>query len=129
MEAVIFLAWFGLVWGIPIALIVSGYKVHIEGAKKIDIFAKLTFGFIVHLVLTAAMFPLMFIMIFAGAHTEPIGDALTVGGKLFYISAVSFHAVVGWLLCSFINGRLIRPWLLLYPTMNRPISIFDDQRA
>jgi len=108
MEVVIFLVWLCLVWGIPLSLIVSAYKVYIDGVKKIDILAKLAFGFIVHLVLTFAMFPLIFIMIFAGAHTEPVGNALTFLGKILYICAVSFHTFVGWLLCSFINGRLIR---------------------
>jgi len=107
MELVIFLAWFCSVCGISLALIVSGYRIHVEGAKTIDIVAKLTFGFIVHSVLTVTMFPLMFIMIFAGAHTVPVGNALTVAGKIFYVCAIALHAFAGWLLCSFVNGRLI----------------------
>jgi hypothetical protein len=48
-------------------------------------------------------------MIFAGAHTKPVGHALGFQGKLLYSAILFFYAFIGWLLCSMINGRLIKP--------------------
>jgi hypothetical protein len=38
---------------------------------------------------------------------------------------VFIYAVVGWLLCAFVNGSFIKPWLIFSKNYNKSQTIFD----
>ncbi len=90
-------------------LVTTAYVVHVRGAKLVDISAKLVLGLTVYGFLTAGTGFLMFLMIFAGAHTEPVGQALSYTERVTAAAVVALYAVIGWLMCSLINGGLVLP--------------------
>jgi Na+/H+-translocating membrane pyrophosphatase len=128
MEGLIVIIWFLLILAIPLALIVTSYSKYINGGKVSEIIGKLTIGFIVHICLTIISFPFMFFVIFSGAHTKPVGQALNLKERLFYLAIVITYGVVGWLLCSLINEKLIKLRLNFRSRSKQSQSIFDKTK-
>jgi Na+/H+-translocating membrane pyrophosphatase len=129
MEGLIVIIWFLLLIGIPLALIITGYYKHVGGAQVSEIIGKLAIGFIVHIILTVVSFPFMFFVIFAGAHTNPVGQALNLKETLFYWAIVLIYGVAGWLLCSLINERLIKLRFNFWSHSKQSQPIFDKNNS
>ena len=125
MEGLIVIIWFLLLLAIPLALIVTSYVKYTDGSKVSDIIGKSVIGFVAHISLTIISFPFMFFVIYAGTHTKPIGQALDLKERLFYLAIVLIYGVVGWLLCSLISGKLIKLSLNFRPHSEQSQSIFD----
>lgn len=109
MELFIFIIWLILLFIIPLALIVTSYCKYINGGQPFDIVLTLTLGFFIHIIISAFTIPFMFIMIYAGAHSDPVGNGLRLEGKFIYAIGLLIYGGVGWLLCSLIYGKLIKP--------------------
>jgi ABC-type uncharacterized transport system permease subunit len=129
METLIVIIWFLLLVAIPLALIVTSYSKYIDGGQGSEIIGKLVIGFFVHLCLTIFSFPLIFFAVFAGAHTEPVGKALNAKEQLFYWAILVIYGVAGWLLCSLINEKLIKPKFNLKSQSKQTQSIYDKNNS
>ncbi len=127
MEVFIPLFWFLMVIGLPIALLVTSYVAYTGGVKISEIIAKSALAFLVYCLITIVVSWFMFLLIFAGAHSEPVGQVLDWKGKIFYSGLVFIYSIIGWLLCSFINGGLIKPWTIFNRNSNKTQSIFDGK--
>jgi hypothetical protein len=127
MEAIIVLFWALIVVGTPIALLVSTHVtfLHREAVLS-DLALKFILTLVVHAGSAVVSFPLVFILVFAGAHTEPPGGVLNAGQRVFLVCAVAAYAALSWLECSFIYGRLIRPWLLFRHSSGKIEPIFPS---
>lgn len=123
MEPFIPIIWFLLVLLTPVAFVTTACISLVNGAKLSDVVLKLGFAFLVYVCMTAAYIPLMFIMVFAGAHSEPVGNALDLKGEIFSGFLVFVYGAAGWLLCSLISGKLIKPRQILDINREKPLSI------
>jgi hypothetical protein len=106
---------------------VISYIAYIDGMKMSEIIGKLALSFLVYCVITLVAFWFMFLLIFAGAHTKPVGQALTWKEEIFYCGLIFIYSIIGWLLCSFINCGLIKPWTIFSQNSNKTQSIFDEK--
>ncbi len=109
MQSIIFLTWFLLLLIIPIALLIVSYISYVNGIKIPEIIAKLFLSFLVYIPITFITIWFIFVMVFAGAHSNPVDESLTAGGKIFYSAMVLIYGSIGWLLCSFVRGKFIKP--------------------
>ena len=109
MEMLIFMTWVILVFLLPVSYIVTAYIAQMQEKNIGIIIGGVFLAFFVHIILTVIYLQLMFIMVFAGAHTEPVGNALDTRGRLLYCGLVAFYAFSGWCFCSLIYQRFIFP--------------------
>jgi hypothetical protein len=109
MEVLIGMVWFLLFLTIPVALMTTSYIRYVNGGRVSEIIATSLLSFILYIFVTIGTGWFIFLMIFAGAHTNPVGQALNFQGKLIFCGIVVFYAFLGWLLCSIVNGNLIKP--------------------
>ena len=93
----------------------------------LEIIGKLFLSFLVYCVITFVTFWFMFFLIFGagGAHAKP--EVLDWKGMIFYSGLVFVYSIIGWLLCCFINGGLIKPWTIFNRNSNKTQSIFDGK--
>ncbi len=125
MEPFIPLIWFLFVLIIPTAFLVTGFISYINGVKTSEIIVKLFAAFLAYICMTAATFPFMFFVVYAGAHTKPVGNSLDLKGEIIYFAIILAYTIIGWLLCSFINGGLVKPWKIFHWSNEKTQSIFD----
>jgi hypothetical protein len=125
MEVLIAIIWFLLSLAIPLALIITSYDKYLNGGRVFEIVARLILSFILYFCITIGTSWLMFLMIFVGAHTDPVGEALSFKGRLLYCAVLFFYAFIGWLLCSIVNGRFIKPSRIFSWKSDKPLSILD----
>jgi hypothetical protein len=116
-----------MVIGLPVAFLVTGYVAYTGGVKTSEIIAKLALAFLVYSLVTFVISWFMFILIFAGANSKPVGQVLDWRGKVFYSALVFTYGVTGWFVCSFVNGGFIKPWMIFNYTSNKTQSIFDEK--
>ncbi len=109
MEPLIFLLWCCLVIAIPIALIVATFVGIRRNADFIAVIGGLVIGLLVHVVAIALTFFPMFVVIYAGAHTTPPGNALDLKARLVFLSLEIFYLLIALSCCSLLAGRA-RPW-------------------
>lgn len=107
MEGLIILVWFLLMIAIFLGLIVTTYIAFVRGKNLMIVIPKFILSLFIYFVLTSLMLQPMFVMLYAGAHTNPIGNAFSPWGRLIMCTFVLLYACSGWLLCSLIYGRLI----------------------
>jgi hypothetical protein len=97
-----------LLLGIPLGLIITGYCKYKDGGHPFGIVLTIVLGLFIHMIVLGFSIPFVFILAFAGAHTIPVGNALTLAGIFIYAIGLLLYRVIGWLLCSLVYGRLIR---------------------
>ncbi len=107
MEALIFFLWVLIVFATPFALITVTYIFFTAGSKGFEILLRLVVSLAIHGLVTYLLLWPMFIVIFAGAHTEPVGEALSIWGRVVFFGFDIIHVIIGWLLCSFIALKFI----------------------
>ena len=110
MEMLILIIWFLSAIGIFLGLIATAYVAYVRGDKPLDIAAKLVLGLIVYGLFTVGMATVLGFVVFIGAHTEPVGNALDTKERIIVVLMVVLYSVVGWLMCSLINRGLIIPF-------------------
>jgi hypothetical protein len=106
MILVLAFSWFLLSVGIFLSQIVAAYYAHVRGTDTLELIVKTVAAIVVH---TAVVIPGGFIagmFMFIQAHSS---SALPLGAKELVVAFLflGFEALVGWLLCSLIVGRMI----------------------
>lgn len=127
MEPLIPIIWFLFVLILPTTFSVTGYISYINGVKPSEIILKLFVALLGYVCITGATFPFMFVIVFAGAHTKPVGNSLDLKGKIVYFAMILTYLIIGWLLCSFVNGNLIKPWKIFNRSNEKNQSLFDSK--
>ena len=107
MEGLIVFVWFLLVLVLPVCLSSVAYYYHDSGTPAFGIIIRLIASIAIHLLISWALILPMFIVIFAGAHTEPVGNALSMSGRFILMFVVILHGIAGWLLCCFVALKFI----------------------
>lgn len=125
METLIILIWFLLVLLNPFAFFVTSYISYLKENQISHIIVSLLVSLLIHIGLTTATTPFMFIVIFAGAHTNPTGNALDWKGKLIFLGIDLVFIISGLLLSSLILQKIIKPWQIKFHFGKMP-SIFDN---
>lgn len=107
MDLIIILFWFAVSVAILIGIISSSYYVHVRGVDDLTLVSKIVFALIVYGLLAFGTGSLAGFVVYVGAQTVPRGSVL--GTKEFLIGGaiVLIYAAIGWLVCSFIAGKLI----------------------
>jgi hypothetical protein len=107
MESLVFMLWCVMAGIFPISFLVLSYIRFGRETALIAILARLTPSFFVYFIASFLILQPMFVMLFAGAHAEPVGNSLTDAGKSLITSLVVVYGIVNYLLASFVRGRLI----------------------
>jgi hypothetical protein len=110
MEMLIFLVWVIMLLALPVAYLIGCYIGYTDTNNKTFVVASFSLSIVIHAALFYPYLYLMFYMIFAGAHTEPVGNALDLKGRLIYCGLVACYAVIGIGLFSLISGRPKSLW-------------------
>ena len=111
MEPIIILIWGLLVVGVPLALFIASFIAFRGQADRTRIIAGLTLALLAHVLCASFTFQPMFFVLFAGAHTEPLGDVLDTSRELLLLSVEMLYAFAAFSFCTFLGGRS-RPWPL-----------------
>ena len=113
MEPLIVFFWFLLLVAIPLFLIVSVY-VELRAARDSKRLWVAGIGLVVHILLVCLTFFPMFLIIYIGAHTNPVGEVLSYATRLIILSAEVLYLALFISVSTFIAGRE-RPWPLKIP--------------
>ncbi len=124
MQTAIIFLWSLLVLLTPIAFFVVAYISYLKKNNVSQIIASLVISLIIHICLTAVTIPLIFIAVFSGAHSNPVGNSLDWKGKSIYFCIDLVFIISGWLLSSLILQKIIKPWQIKFNFGKTP-SIFE----
>ena len=121
MEILAFFIWILLAFAIPLILIViSGYRY----TQQADI-SKVIFRFFIAIVVYVP-FTLFALIFFGGLLNAVVHKKLPTFGEIVFCFVIVFvYGVIGFLLCAFVNGGVIKPWRIFIGHYNKPQSIFD----
>ncbi len=130
MEILIFIIWFPLAVAIPLFLVAKSYSKYFDGVKLPKIILKLLLAFLVYVPTTIITFSQMVFMLLIAiqANTEPNKRALSLEEMLFCSAMVLVYGVIGWLLCSLIDGSFVKPWVIFGWNSEKPLSIYDQNK-
>ena len=111
MEPLIVFIWLGLVAGTPVTFLVACFVAYRRNVSANRIIAGLPLTVIIHFVIAyATLFP-MFIVLYAGAHTVPVGQVLSWPARLIILGLELTYAILVFSICTYLSGRP-RPWPL-----------------
>ena len=111
METTIFLLWIFLLASVPLALVVAIYIGFGKFQNDPNRTVIAGFIFFLHLLFSAlSLFP-MFVLVFAGAHTQPEGNALDVKARLLWLFIEFLYGFCAFSICTWVGGRKT-PWPL-----------------
>lgn len=106
MILVLLLAWFLLSVGIFLCIIAAAYYAYVRDAPQTELVAKLIGAIAAHVAIVIPTGFVVGLYLFAQAHSE--GEStLDAKGLVVSFLCLGFEALVGWLLCSAIVGRLV----------------------
>ena len=110
---------------IPLGLVMVFGRAYGNGANLFVMVGKLFVSIFIHLavsILTVMMLMLSII----GAHPKPNGaSAFGEETQVICVLIVACYAFTGWLLCSFVNGKLIKSYSAFTSFSEKPQSIFS----
>ncbi len=116
MEPFLFLFWVGLIFAVPFGLIVASFVGIRRGVKPFPIICGCIMGIVVHVLVIAATFLPMFILVYSGAHTKPPGDSLNWNGEFLFFALELIYSFILISGGSVLAGRP-SPWpIRLKPT-------------
>ena len=118
MEPLILLFWCLLVVGVPIALFVATFVGIRQKVDFVSVSGGFVIGFSIHVIIVGLTFLPMFIVVYAGAHTEPVGNELNLVERLLFVSLEVIYSLIIFSFCSLLAGRT-KPWPL-------PIRLSDS---
>lgn len=124
MMLLIVLTWLMLLLLIFIALLLSAIIAYASERGKIEAIGRSLLAVVAYIFITISVF-VSFFYLFLGAESlrEP-----GAGRELIALSVLSGYAVAGWLLCSFVNGKLIKSWThFSLDSGGKPTSIFSKK--
>lgn len=121
MEFLAFIFWFLSALAIPLIFIVISVYRYTQQVEISKIIFKFFIAVVVYIPFT------FFALFFFGALGNAIvhKKVITSGEILFCFVLVFIYAVIGWLLCAFVNGSFIKPWLIFSKDYNKSQTIFD----
>ncbi len=119
MEAILSIICVLLVIITFLGLLVTVYYNYVRGINSANFILRSIIAFFLF-VLTST-FTLSFggFVMFVGAHTKPLGQALNTEWRILYAFLIFGCGIIGWLLCSLVNGSLILLSLLKKQTKLR----------
>lgn len=113
MEPLVIFIWVLLVFGAPLALAAACFVGYRRDVSAIRIIAGLPTSILVHLVLAyLTLFP-MFFVLYAGAHSEPVGQVLSWPTRIVFLGIEVAYAFLVFSICTFLAGRA-KPWPLKF---------------
>ncbi len=110
MFVLIFLIWIILFFSLPAALLITATITYAAGVEKFKVIGKLLIAFAGQFLTTLIMLYLILLLIVGAEPRRSRSLELSTGEELTALFALFGYAVAGWLLCSFINGKLIKSW-------------------
>jgi hypothetical protein len=120
MTILIILIWLILFLTLPVALFVSATIAYAGETEKFKVVGKSLLAVAAYIFTTVFVFASLFYL-FIGAEPRELG----AGRELIALSVLSGYSVAGWLLCSFVNGNLIKSWThFSLDSGGKPRSIF-----
>ncbi len=127
MDFTIFVIWILLFFLIPLFLLKTANASMEKQGKISKIIVKLFFSVFVHLSISFATG--LFLLLLMGAADPKPGRELRFGLEetLTGLLTVIGYGVSGWLLCSFVNGKLIKSLSGFGFNAEKPQSIFDAE--
>jgi hypothetical protein len=111
MEMLILLIWFLISVGVPIALVVATYVGYVKSVPNSRFVVGWGIGLGVHVVTVGLSLYPIFIILYVGAHTTPVGNALPWQGRAIILGIEVLYPLLALGLVSFVAGRS-RPWPL-----------------
>jgi len=103
-------------FSVPMFLLVAAFIGLRSDGDKSTIIAGAVLGFIIHLIIVCfSSFPL-FLVVYVGAHTNPVGQALSWSGRLIAFAIEVLYGFFALVFCSILSGRK-RPWPLRVPDL------------
>jgi hypothetical protein len=69
---------------------------------------------------------LFLLLVYIGPHPYP-EQVTPFENKIVGLLAVFVYGVVGWLLCSYVNGEFVKPWRIFRFKNEEPQSILDTE--
>ena len=126
MELAIGLFYILFFFVIPAGLLLIAVKVYGDGMKFPVIAAKLLLSFIAHFVVS--YFSLAFVVVaLIGVDPKPNSPYPGLATQTVCLLIVIGYGFLGWLLCSFVNGKLIKSYKAFNLHSEKPQSIFSNK--
>ena len=98
-----------LFFAIPVAIsLVAIYRQNHPNCRPLALSLTVLAALAIHLGLSIIIMWISFMAVYSAAHAGPSIPAMPVTGVLIYAVVLAAYAVCGWLLCSWVNGGLIR---------------------
>lgn len=109
---------------IPLGLLLISGKIYGDGEKLPIVILKFLGTLTVHFI--ASIFtPLIVLLIVIGADPKPGGKfEPTIAAQTVCLLIIAGYGFVGWLLCSFVNGRFVKSFSDFNLFSEKPQSIF-----
>ncbi len=118
MVGLIVIIWFLLVVAIPLGLIVTAYVAFVRDRNLLFVVPTFVGALFVYVLVTVWMLEPMFIIVYAGAHSDPNGQGMDIWAILLLLTLDFGFAIFGWLAFSAVNGGFIKLWKpFLRPTI------------
>ena len=103
--------------GIPVTLLAIGILCRVYGTKTSTIIFRLLLAFLAHC-LSSAIFMVVLVFILIGPDPKP-SDEVSWNRKLIRVFLMLVYGFIAWLLCSFVNGKLITSIDAVAPEPNK----------
>ncbi|MCU1291066.1 MAG: hypothetical protein JWN60_3295 [Acidobacteria bacterium] len=127
MEIFIFLSWILISLIIPLALLVVGFGSYLKGQNLSKIIPRLFLAFVGYIFVAIVTSLFVGGMMNASIHKKPDHKVLDLAGQIVFTALILTYAASGWLLCSFVRGKFIKPLQILGIDKEKPQSVFDSK--
>ena len=124
MDILIIGLWIFLSLAIPVALIFCAGNSY-GGTENWKIVGKLLLSFAAY-ILTCIIILLVFIFIVFTPHPNS-GREMTAAQQIIALSIIYSYGLIGYLLCSFVNGNFFKPWKISLFGSKKSQSIFNPK--
>ena len=108
---------------IPIGMIFVAAKVYGESGKLSFVLGKSILSFFIYVVFSVVI-PLLALILYVGPDPKPGRQNFGLVMQTCYLLAIAAYGFLGWLLCSFINGKLIKSYSEFNLSDEKPQSLF-----
>jgi len=124
MKLIIALSYIFLFILIPLGLLLVFGRAYGDGAKLSVLIIKLIISGAIHLA-SSILTAMLLVVSIIGPHPKPGGEPVfSEEVQLICLLIIAGYGFVGWLLCSFVNGKFIKSYSSLNLFAGKPQSIF-----
>jgi hypothetical protein len=126
-EIIIILTWWLISILIALALLIAGVIDYLKVRELRKTLPRFFVALVVYIFIAILSAVLIGRMLDAGIHTQPEHMYLETLGEIFLVFILLVYSFCGWLLCSFVLGKL--PFLrqVFNPNSKSPQSVFDSK--